>query len=197
MSQYNPAFEIAVERTMRKEGPFGRDPNDPGNWTGGQKGVGVLKGTKRGISAWRYPEEDIENLTDDRIKFLYYRDFWQPLKLDGLKPDRAEIAEEAFDTGVNCGGPFRAAQILQGALVILGHDLAIDGVVGPKTIEAVNNYIDPEALMTWMNVLQGDYYLFGGKEIPELIKMAAPRKEHFQRYARGWAKRLQFWKEDS
>ena len=59
-------FDEAFERLMGHEGVLSVDPNDPGNWTGRRVNVGVLRGTKFGISAAQYPDEDIPNLTRER-----------------------------------------------------------------------------------------------------------------------------------
>jgi hypothetical protein len=44
-------FDRAFEETIGLEGGFSRNPDDNGNWTGGRRGLGELKGTKYGISA--------------------------------------------------------------------------------------------------------------------------------------------------
>ena len=36
-------WDIAKENTLNMEGGYQCDPDDKGNWTGGQKGIGVLK----------------------------------------------------------------------------------------------------------------------------------------------------------
>ncbi len=69
-------FEMAVAVVLRHEGGFQRDPGDRGNWTGGAVGLGELRGTKFGISAASYPGEDIEGLTEERAREIYYKDFW-------------------------------------------------------------------------------------------------------------------------
>jgi len=186
------AFMIAAGKTISLEGRYSNDPQDPGNWTGGKIDVGELKGTKYGISAARYPDEDIKNLTPDRARELYYRDFWQPLRLDEIDTRYAGLALEMFDTAVNCG-PQLAVKILQGTLTILGRPVAIDGIMGPKTIAAANTYaaFDIDALLKWMNVLQGCVYLFGGGQVEPVMDMIRPRLKHLQHHARGWAKRVE------
>lgn len=59
------------------EGDYSNTPEDHGNWTGGRKGVGELKGTKYGISAGSYPHLDIRNLTMQQADDIYFRDYWQ------------------------------------------------------------------------------------------------------------------------
>ena len=90
-------FDRAFEETISLEGGFSRDPDDNGNWTGGRKGLGELKGTKYGISAAQYPSLDIENLTPHGAKEIYRRDYWNPLRLDSI--DNEAIQEDVFDTG--------------------------------------------------------------------------------------------------
>ena len=55
-------FDEAFRRLIGHEGGYSTDRRDPGNWTGGKVGVGVLKGTKYGIAANTYPNLDIKNL---------------------------------------------------------------------------------------------------------------------------------------
>lgn len=44
-------FEEAFDRLIGHEGGYSDDPTDNGNWTGGKRGAGLLKGTKYGIGA--------------------------------------------------------------------------------------------------------------------------------------------------
>lgn len=98
MKNFDYAFQIVAGPKV--EGGLSMDPKDKGNWTGGEVGKGTLKGSNHGISAARYPDEDIANLTMDRVKFLYQRDYWQPHKLDTVEWGKALII---FDSAVNGG----------------------------------------------------------------------------------------------
>jgi len=71
-------FTRAMEFIGAAEGGYQDDPNDPGNWTGGKKGVGENKGTNWGISAASYPHLDIRNLTKAEATHLFRTDFWEP-----------------------------------------------------------------------------------------------------------------------
>ena len=99
MSFFDPAYAIVCGI----EGAFSDDPDDPGNWTGGRQGAGELKGTMGGISAAAYPDEDIENLTPERRKFLFKRDYWDKSNLDAIPWERALVE---FDAAVNQGEGF-------------------------------------------------------------------------------------------
>jgi lysozyme family protein len=81
--------------------------------------------TKYGISQHAYPAEDIANLTEDRAKFLFKRDYWDPCRCDDLPPRLAlSLADAAFNEG-----QVTAVRLLQQSLRI-----PADGIVGPQTL---------------------------------------------------------------
>lgn len=96
MSFFDAAFAIVVGI----EAGYVNDPQDPGGET------------KYGISKRAYPNEDIPNLTPERAKFLYRRDYWDKANCDALAWDLALIT---FDSAVNQGVSFAAT--LQGDAV--------------------------------------------------------------------------------
>lgn len=123
-------FEDAIGFVLEKEGGFTLNQKDAGNWTGGQVGKGLLKGTKYGISAASYPDEDIRNLTLDRVRYLYRRDFWNKIKADSLPKT---IRLHVFDFAVNAG-VYSATKRLQESAGVTA-----DGEIGPKTIAAAES----------------------------------------------------------
>lgn len=120
-------FDKAFETVIGHEGGFTLNRADAGNWTGGKIGVGKLLGTKYGIAANTYPNEDIKNLNLDRAKQLYKRDFWDKAKCDQL-PNGLRF--HVFDVSVN-SGVSRGIKTLQQAL-----DVGVDGIIGNQTINA-------------------------------------------------------------
>lgn len=120
-------FDEAFKTTVGHEGGFTSNPKDAGNWTGGKVSVGVNKGTKYGIASNTYPNEDIKNLTLERAKFLYKRDFWDKAKCDSL-PNGLRF--HVFDVSVN-SGVSRGVKTLQQALGVTA-----DGIIGNNTINA-------------------------------------------------------------
>jgi lysozyme family protein len=88
MSNFDSAFGIIVGI----EAGYVNDPQDPGGET------------KYGISKRRYPNEDIKNLTLDRAKALYQRDYWNAHKCDNMPWEQALLV---FDTAVNGGSADR------------------------------------------------------------------------------------------
>lgn len=133
-------FDEAFETLIGHEGGLSTIRSDPGNWTGGKVGVGDLRGTKYGISAASYPGEDVRNLTLDRAKAIYRRDFWNKVRGDDLP---YVVAFNLFDGAVN-SGPARAIMWMQEAAGV-----AADGIIGPKSIAAF--HVHPEALAARYN----------------------------------------------
>lgn len=131
-------FDEAFNLTVGHEVGFTLNKADAGNWTGGKIGSGVLKGTKYGIAANTYPNEDIKNLTLERAKFLYKRDFWDKAKCDQL-PDGLRF--HVFDVSVN-SGVSRGVKTLQQALGVTA-----DGVIGNQTIGASKSQKSEEVLL--------------------------------------------------
>lgn len=128
--------QVAFPWVVGEEGGFQNDPRDKGNWTGGDVGVGELRGTKFGISAASYPHLDIKNLTVADALPIAKHDFWDMFQGDSLP---AALALCVFDFGYNAGVS-QAVKTLQRVLRVTP-----DGVIGPATIAACASY-DPQVL---------------------------------------------------
>lgn len=87
----------------RNEGGFQDDPNDPGNYVNGK-----LVGTKYGISAKSYPNEDIRNLTLARAVEIYKRDYLS--KLPTIT--NLNLLYQVLDMAINAG-PGTAVKLLK------------------------------------------------------------------------------------
>ena len=128
-------FEEIIEVVLEHEGGFTDDPKDPGNWTGGKEGVGELGGTKYGISVKSFPDVDIKNLTKEDAKEIYKEVYWDKNKVEKVPEQLRHIY---FDLCVNMGRG-RAGRIVQRAANNKGHDLLVDGVLGPITLDKISN----------------------------------------------------------
>jgi len=130
-------FDQAFELLIGHEGGYSNDPRDPGNWTGGQVNSGICKGTKFGIAANSYPNEDIPNLTLEQAKAIYFRDYWSKAGCPDMPP---RLAFQMFDCGVN-NGTGRAVRFLQGAV-----GAGVDGAYGPQTKAALDRKLATDRL---------------------------------------------------
>src|SRR5690606_11945492 len=111
-------FLRAAEVVLEHEGGDVNDPRDPGGET------------KYGNGKRSCPYLDIDNLTREDAIAIYYRDFY--LKYGYGRLNDATVATKVFDMAVNMG-PATAHRLLQEALVFLGYDIAVDGIIGPQT----------------------------------------------------------------
>ncbi|MGA2937296.1 MAG: glycosyl hydrolase 108 family protein [Syntrophobacteraceae bacterium] len=90
MADYPEDFQKAVDDLIDNwEGGYVNDPDDPGGET------------KFGISKRSYPTVNIAALTRDQAIAIYYRDFWQKYKLDGIQD--APMRVKVFNMGVLMG----------------------------------------------------------------------------------------------
>ena len=159
-------FAEAMAFVLAHEGGLSRDPHDPG---------GV---TRYGISQRAYPGLDIAGLTREQAVVIYHRDYWLRLRCDELP---AEIALALMDTAVNCGIR-RAVQMLQGAINDLDGPLsrlAVDGVLGPRTLRAAR-YHAPRAALVAHRLLM--------RRLAHYARLA--RRERHRSYLRGWVARV-------
>lgn len=138
----NAEFEKVFDRVIGHEGRFQNNPGDRGNWTGGAVRKGVLKGTKFGISAMTYPDLDIENLTVDQAKAIYYRDWWVKLEMELFK---AALSYQMFDAAIN-HGMVNASKMLQRAVRVTD-----DGIIGPVTRSSVVRMPLDDILMRFLS----------------------------------------------
>ena len=86
------------------------------------------------LTEWRGRKQtktDVKNLSKIEAKNIYKKKYWDPLNLDNVDDPLATII---FDQAVN-RGVWRVARELQG---IVG--VSKDGVIGPKTLSAINNF---------------------------------------------------------
>ena len=138
MADFTQAFQLMIAH----EGGYGNDPDDPGGetykgvarkifskWDGWTK-VDILK-RQTGFPANLDKDPELQQNISD----FYRVTFWD--KINGDQIANQEIANSIFDFGVNAGVGTSAslAQMVVGA--------KSDGVIGPNSISAINNF-DPE-----------------------------------------------------
>ncbi len=113
----------------------------------------------------------ISRLPRDEAAAIYRRLYWLRPKFDQVAIRAARVAGELFDTGANMG-PAVAANFLQRALTALNRngkdfaDLVPDGHVGPRTLAALDAFLDVRGnlggetvLLRALEALQGERYL--------------------------------------
>lgn len=146
-------FDVCIDRVLSHEGGYVNDPRDPGGET------------KFGISKRSYENVNIKALTREDAKRIYLRDFWRKGSCDLLPVGLDYLI---LDAGIN-HGVSQAIKFLQRAVGVTA-----DGIIGPKTILAVNK-AKPEAIIRAFCEHRLNFY--------KSLKT-------FKTYGRGWTRRL-------
>ena len=116
-------FNEIIEVVLKHEGGYVNDPDDPG----GETNFGIAKRS--------HPDVDIKNLTKEGAKEIYREVYWDKNKVEKVPEQLRHIY---FDMCVNMGRK-RAGRIVQRAANNKGHNLVVDGVLGPVTLGKINN----------------------------------------------------------
>lgn len=115
-------FDTAFEKLLGHEGGFSDHAADPG----GKTRYGITEAVAREVGY----RGDMRELPLDLAKRIYMERYWRPVRADELP---AGVRYAVFDAAVN-SGPGQAVKWLQRAAGV-----ADDGVLGPKTMAAVNS----------------------------------------------------------
>lgn len=147
--------QIAMEIVAR-EGGYVNDPDDPG----GATKYGVTLGTMQRIGLdldgnGRINEADVKRLTRDKARDIFVEHYFKGPRIDELPP---VLQASVFDMYVNAGA--NAVRILQRLLNDMGQRIAIDGAVGPQTIEAafIAQSLAPNYLADAYGIARRNYY---------------------------------------
>lgn len=152
------AWSAALKVELKFEGGKDDDPIDPG----GRTNQGIIQ---RVYSSWRkkkgLPVRDVFLMEDSERDEIYYQNYGRLVRFDELPPG---VNIVVLDGGVN-SGPSQSIKWLQRAL-----GLGADGVLGDRTLEAVENHPDHDALvaaicdqrMKFLRALKTFYHFGGG-----------------------------------
>lgn len=146
-------YDECFEALIGHEGGYVNHPKDPGGET------------KYGISKRAYPNEDIKNLTLDRAKLIYARDYWEP---SGCNEWPEAMRFDVFDVAVN-SGVTTAIKMVQRASFC-----EADGILGPRTRLAVKA-MNPLVMHARIN----------GARLAYMADLPT-----WPAFGRGWAKRI-------
>ena len=132
-------FKSSLAEVLKSEGGFSDHPKDPGGAT--MKGV-----TLRTYQYFTSPDTtvaDLREITDQEIHDIYLIGYWTKCHCDYLP---AGVDFTVFDACVN-SGVVRATRWLQQVV-----DVKIDGMLGPITLSAVNDFTPAEIINDFCDV---------------------------------------------
>jgi lysozyme family protein len=174
-------FESAIKQTLIHEGGYNEVKGDAGGATNFGISLRFLKGLDDNLDLADINHDgkidtlDIKNLTEEHAKKIYFEEFWKANKCDLIKDDA--VAAKFFDMSVNMGLK-QATKLLQRAcnhFKIFG--LTVDGKIGNKTLQAVNQ-TNPEQLL---NVIR--------KECQSFYIYLVDEKPAYEKFLKGWLRR--------
>jgi lysozyme family protein len=170
------SFKPAFEATLRNEGGYGNDPQDPGGETyrgiarkfhSKWEGWSTIDNLKKKSNFPRSLDQDATLLA--QIQDFYQHQFWDKIRGDEI--ENQDIAESIFDFAVNAGisASVTLAQTACG--------LEADGVMGKDTLTALNQQ-DPKTFLA----------LFALHKIARYVHIVDKRPES-RKFFFGWVKR--------
>jgi lysozyme family protein len=171
VADFNRAVEFVLSDQI--EGGYVDNPSDPG----GATNFGISTRFLRSVGDGR----DVRDLAQEDAIELYKKHFWNPIHGDELLDE--DLAICLFDAAVN-QGPGAAVKYLQECLnKYEGVSLAVDGGMGPKTLEAANQ-IAPDSSAG--DELEFRYLLWRLFHYADLANKSAK----YRVFIRGWLNRM-------
>ena len=123
-------FTSILGKTLSYEG---QDLNKKETGGGGVSRYGITQDTYNNyLKNSGRQMQSVDNITPQEVHNIYYNDYFLKHNLQNLPP---KISAATFDFGVN-SGPSRAIKDLQQTI-----GTTPDGIIGPKTLQAVNTYV--------------------------------------------------------
>ena len=139
-------FEKIFDYLLKVEGGYSNDKHDKGEKTK----YGIIEEVARNFGY----KGDMQDLTIDFAKNIYLKKYYLGNKLDKIVNDR--VALSICDWAVNSGkNGIKNAQMALNR--ITGTNLEVDGIIGNKTLEAINS-VDSEKFLQVYHNLQRIYY---------------------------------------
>jgi lysozyme family protein len=186
------SFSEAYKLTSAHEGKYVNDKTD----RGGETYRGISRVHHPHWKGWQWIDAAREkagfprSLESNRslqanVKSFFKQKYWDKFLGDVIVDQ--SVAIELYDTSVNMGSR-RAGRFLQNGLNLLNrnqknyNDLIVDGLIGQKSLDALNAYLNLDknsiALTKLLNIQQGARYV-------NIMEEDSSQ----EKYARGWLKR--------
>lgn len=145
-----------AEGIVAREGGFVNDPDDPGGAT--NFGVTIQTLRRLGLDLTgdgAVSVADLRALSRNRAVDIFITQYFRRPRIDEMP---AALQPSLFDMYVNAGA--NAVKILQRLLRDMGYAVAVDGVIGPQTLDAARSAAapDPVLLRDAYGVARRNYY---------------------------------------
>ncbi|MBB4287728.1 glycosyl hydrolase 108 family protein [Roseospira goensis] len=184
-------FPEALHYLLRHEGGYVDHAADPGGATKYGMSLRTLRAQGDldgdGCLDWDLDGDgdvdaaDVRALTPEDAATYYREHWWERHRLGLIHQGPAAI--KIMDMAVNMGAG-RAVALAQRACGLCGHAVAVDGLLGPRTAQALDS-IPTARLRLALCGLQAGYYA-------GLVRM----RSAFRVFETGWMRRAAFWPEE-
>lgn len=165
-------FEKALSQTLKNEGGYINDKRD----SGGETNYGITKAKARECGY----KGKMCDIPFNKVKEIYYNEYWKKTNAENIQ--NFNLAFLLFDFAVN-SGVTNACKKMQTAInKVSGSKLVIDGIIGQKTIKAIDTYIDNEHYHFYVNQLEKTY-------ITEILNYYTSLSK-FNIFGKGWINRI-------
>jgi len=165
--------EAIAEEIIAREGGYVNDSDDPG----GATKYGVTIGTMQRLGLdltgdGKVTTADVRAMTREKAREVFIRDYFERPRIGDL-PEVQQAS--VFDMYVNAGA--NAVEILQRLLRDMGQAITVDGIIGPRTIEAarIAYAAAPNHLADAYGVARRNYYYALADRRPASRKYARRR----------------------
>lgn len=173
-------FDIVLKFVLNNEGGYSNNEKD----SGGATNFGISSKFLENNNLWRYDKngngvidtEDMKILSEEDAGFIY-KMLWDKYQYGLIESD--DVAAHVFDMSVNAG-QHQAILLLQRAYNMISHGekLIEDGIVGNKTLTAINAVKATSLLMNAFIKQRLDFY----------HKIIAKHPE-YKIFEKGWERR--------
>lgn len=162
-------FDKAYPLVRKFEGGYANDPDD----SGGATNFGVTqKVYDKYRKSWYLPLQPVKSITEDEVRKIY-EGYWRECGSDRIAKTHPRTAIAHFDFAFNAGFN-QAAKTLQRSI----GGLLVDGIIGPKTLNALLGTTDID--------LADDYL----DRRSEFYKMLTVKKPTQKKFLRSWLHRV-------
>ncbi|QFU08220.1 putative Peptidoglycan domain protein [Rhodobacteraceae bacterium THAF1] len=176
--------QIATQIVAR-EGGFVNDPDDPGGATKHGVTIGTLRSLGLDLDGdGDVDVDDVRRVDRKTATDLFLRHYFEAPGIGRLPQ---ALQPSVFDMQVNAGA--NAVKILQRLVRDMGHAVAVDGIIGPQTVAAVEaaHNAAPRHIVDAYGIARRNYYYRLGDARPALRKFACARSGD----KGGWIKRAE------
>ncbi|WP_417247784.1 holin-associated N-acetylmuramidase [Celeribacter sp.] len=178
-------IEQIADEIIAREGGYVNDPDDPGGAT--KHGVTIATLRRLGVDVdgdGQVTTRDVRQLSRKQARDIFIEHYFTRPRIDELPP---VLHATVFDMYVNAGA--NAVRVLQRLLGDMGLQVAVDGIIGPQTIEAatIAQSLAPHHLVDAYGIARRNYYYALADKRPASRKYARRRDGG----KGGWIKRAE------